>query len=106
MGSLISLFWTSSDVSSGFQNQSGHPKDVFTLDVCVCINVTVKLKHCVNVKCQEWVQIHSVCFCLGFHLCNVRLDGDVDADANANVKCEHSFICAWQRHMCYIFPEI
>ena len=25
MGPLIPLFWTSGDVSSGFQNQSGHP---------------------------------------------------------------------------------
>ena len=36
---------------------------MFTLDVCVCINV----QHCINVKRQEWVQTHSVRLCLRFY---------------------------------------
>ena len=32
----------------------------------------------------------SVRFGLRHHSHNVKLDGDVDANVNANVKCEHS----------------
>ena len=52
---------------------------MFTLDVCVCVNV----QHCVNVKCQEW-------FC-DFIDAMLYFEGDVDANANANAKCENTF---------------
>ena len=36
MGPLIPLFWTSSDVSSGFQSQSGQPYSHLTEAYYVC----------------------------------------------------------------------
>ena len=41
------------------------PNALFTLDVCVCVNVTVR--H------TEWVQTHSLCYCLCCHWCNGKL---------------------------------
>ena len=44
---------------------------MFTVDgyISVCVNV----QHCVNVKCQEWVQTHSMHLYLRFHWRNVKL---------------------------------
>ena len=57
---------------------------MFTLDVCVCVNV----QHCLNVKRQESVQTHCFSVCVSI---DAMLNFDGDVDANANVKCEHSF---------------
>ena len=60
---------------------------VFTLDICVyvCLNVTVKHK-------DGFRPILCIFVCVSIDTM-LNVDGDIDANADANVKCEHSITC-------------
>ena len=57
---------------------------MLTLDVCVFVNVTVKHK-------DGFRPILCACVCVSIDTM-LNVDGDVDENADANVKCEHTFI--------------
>ena len=58
---------------------------MFTLDVCVCLNVTIKIYHCVNGNVNP--------FCAF----------DCDVDTNTNVRCEQSIKLEW---LCSRYNEL
>ena len=67
-------------------------KGLFTLNGCVCVNVTVKVYHCVNsnANIDEKKRFRSIlwlCICITI---DTMLNFNSNVDANADVKCEQS----------------
>ena len=77
---------------------------MFTLGVCVCfcVNVTIKVLHYINGNANTNAEIGSEPI-----LCvNVNFYGDVDANVNADVKCEQTLNVSSENYSRVVFKLV